>query len=319
MGWRWTLLALLCGGCSQVFGLDPPVAVPDDVNEIIDTDGDGIADVADNCPMVKNADQTDTDRNEVGDVCEGCMTLPLRATDDDDGDMIKDNLDNCFGMPGNQTDADGDGIGIACDPRIGTDARFCVWTFRDAAAGEDSAVWTSAWQVSGAYEIKNSALTHTSSQQLETAILRAAPFESTTGIAFDTHILVKTFTPPVIFGLGFEQQQTMGASLYMCQVVQTTTMAQGEVQIVKDGAVVTTQGLPISLPMDLGAYARLSAINVGGNLEVSCTMSPDQPSGGYTIKYQDVTQPVKFKPRIAVDRANIDIDHVALYKLDVGT
>jgi hypothetical protein len=36
----------------------------------IDTDGDGICDVNDNCPADANADQIDTDADSIGDVCD---------------------------------------------------------------------------------------------------------------------------------------------------------------------------------------------------------------------------------------------------------
>jgi len=35
-----------------------------------DTDGDGVADVCDNCPDTSNADQADTDVDGIGDACE---------------------------------------------------------------------------------------------------------------------------------------------------------------------------------------------------------------------------------------------------------
>jgi hypothetical protein len=59
-----------------------------------DTDGDGIADAVDNCPVVANADQKDTDGDGDGDACDNCPTA--------------------FN-PG-QEDADGDGLGDACEP-----------------------------------------------------------------------------------------------------------------------------------------------------------------------------------------------------------
>lgn len=36
----------------------------------LDTDGDGVPDISDNCPNVANADQADSDGNGTGDVCE---------------------------------------------------------------------------------------------------------------------------------------------------------------------------------------------------------------------------------------------------------
>ena len=37
-----------------------------------DSDGDGIPDDADNCPVVANADQSDVDADGVGDACDNC-------------------------------------------------------------------------------------------------------------------------------------------------------------------------------------------------------------------------------------------------------
>ena len=75
----------------------------------MDTDGDGVLDSADNCPLDFNPDQTDDDGNGVGDLCD--MGLP-----DTDGDGVDDLIDNCINVPNpGQQDADGDLIGDACD------------------------------------------------------------------------------------------------------------------------------------------------------------------------------------------------------------
>jgi hypothetical protein len=41
----------------------------------VDTDGDGVCDDKDNCPLIANADQTDTDGDTVGDACDKCKTV----------------------------------------------------------------------------------------------------------------------------------------------------------------------------------------------------------------------------------------------------
>ncbi len=41
---------------------------------VSDSDGDGVPDAVDNCPVVANADQMDTDNDDIGDVCDPLTT-----------------------------------------------------------------------------------------------------------------------------------------------------------------------------------------------------------------------------------------------------
>ncbi len=83
-----------------------------------DADGDGLADEADNCPLIFNpvrpmdgGVQPDLDDDGIGDACD---PTPLDLDPDDDGLLLLD--DNCWLMPNeDQADADGDGLGDACD------------------------------------------------------------------------------------------------------------------------------------------------------------------------------------------------------------
>jgi hypothetical protein len=91
--------------------IPPPPYDPDcDLVANGSTDPDGTGPVRagpDNCPDVRNGDQTDTDADGQGDTCDA----------DDDGDGVLDGGDNCkkVANPG-QEDSDGDGRGDACPP-----------------------------------------------------------------------------------------------------------------------------------------------------------------------------------------------------------
>ena len=62
----------------------------------VDTDGDGVCDDVDNCPLTPNPNQEDLDGDGVGDACDNC---PDVANPD-------------------QLDSDGDGIGDACASQV---------------------------------------------------------------------------------------------------------------------------------------------------------------------------------------------------------
>ncbi len=67
----------------------------------IDADGDGVDDAADNCPTLRNEDQTDGDGDGRGDACDNCV-LDVDAS---------------------QWDSNADGFGNACDADFSGDGR----------------------------------------------------------------------------------------------------------------------------------------------------------------------------------------------------
>ena len=71
-----------------------------------DSDGDGLEDNEDNCPLDANPNQEDADNDGSGDACDP----------DDDGDGTADDTDNCPNDTNpNQSDDDGDGVDNDCD------------------------------------------------------------------------------------------------------------------------------------------------------------------------------------------------------------
>ena len=71
-----------------------------------DVDGDGVANGKDSCALVKNPDQADQDQDGLGDPCDA----------DRDGDGLKNTWDNCVALVNpEQVDLDFDGLGDVCD------------------------------------------------------------------------------------------------------------------------------------------------------------------------------------------------------------
>src|SRR5262249_59603604 len=79
-----------------------------------DADGDGTADVCDNCRSVANPDQRDGDGDLVGDACDNCVGVPNFGQVDSDGDGRGDACS--FEVCGDGRDNDGNGLIDANDP-----------------------------------------------------------------------------------------------------------------------------------------------------------------------------------------------------------
>jgi hypothetical protein len=94
-----------------------------------DSDGDGVSDYLDNCPMTPNADQSNSDDDHLGDACDNCQNVsnPDQSDfdgdgegdlcdSDADGDGIANEIDNCWLVENpDQANSDSDSLGDACD------------------------------------------------------------------------------------------------------------------------------------------------------------------------------------------------------------
>ena len=88
-----------------------------EVRAFTDTDGDGLDDLVDNCPLVSNLGQEDGDTDGVGDACDNCLLVSNSSQTDSDSDGVGNACDNCVNdSNANQIDSDLDGFGDACDP-----------------------------------------------------------------------------------------------------------------------------------------------------------------------------------------------------------
>ncbi|MFP6640178.1 MAG: thrombospondin type 3 repeat-containing protein, partial [Myxococcota bacterium] len=99
----------------------------DNVEPTLDSDGDGVQDVTDNCPGISNSSQQDRDGDLMGDLCDGDRdgdgvdnafdAFPDDVTEwlDGDGDGVGDNADALPTDPTEILDTDGDGLGNNAD------------------------------------------------------------------------------------------------------------------------------------------------------------------------------------------------------------
>lgn len=82
----------------------------------IDTDGDGVHNVCDNCRLAYNPMQIDSDHDGFGNACDNCVGIANPTQADLDADLRGDICDNCpTAYNPFQDDTDADGVGDACD------------------------------------------------------------------------------------------------------------------------------------------------------------------------------------------------------------
>ena len=120
-------------------GGDGNLLPDDDANS--DTDGDGVMNATDNCPIVPNAMQYNEDADTFGDACDVCPP----------------HVDN--------TDGDSDGVGDQCDPNPGTSGEQIV-----LFEGFTGAIPT-GWTANGTWATSNGALTTVGDDTVRTLVV----------------------------------------------------------------------------------------------------------------------------------------------------
>jgi len=90
-----------------------------------DRDGDSIANSADNCPDIINADQADSDGDGIGDACEGGgATTPVSGSLDSDGDGLSNLQEQTLGTNPFFEDSDGDGFNDGLEFNLNNGSNF---------------------------------------------------------------------------------------------------------------------------------------------------------------------------------------------------
>ena len=110
------LFALALGSMVACDNGDDETGTEETGTEIADADGDGVADVDDNCVDVANAGQENSDADAFGDACDNCPDVDNGEQENADGDTFGDACDNCPDVDNEgQEDADEDTFGDVCD------------------------------------------------------------------------------------------------------------------------------------------------------------------------------------------------------------
>ncbi len=129
-----------CGGSDPQCTVQVNAYTLDQATFILDSDGDGIPDVRDNCPATYNPGQSDRNANGLGDACDPDLdgdgipndpNLPPCAAG-----LTADCRDNCpEAYNPDQADTDGDGVGDICELRLPDTGQTAGYT---PTGGEDA-------------------------------------------------------------------------------------------------------------------------------------------------------------------------------------
>lgn len=145
--------------CSALYCPDGQRAVLLNLSTNQDSDGDGVSDLQDNCPLVSNPDQLDTDGDGVGDACDPSPVARL------DGPWTGDE-----GIPGITMDASGSSSPSGS-------ALTYAWEFGDGSSGTGGTV-THAYSDNGTYSVRltvTDALGRSATSVSSATVLNVAP------------------------------------------------------------------------------------------------------------------------------------------------
>ncbi len=136
---------------SLLINADSSITTSGETAARVDSDGEGVDDLLDNCQSTSNADQLDSDADGAGDACDTdddddglsdsdetnlYATDPLDSDTDDDGLSDGDEV-NLYGSDPLLSDSDGDGLSDAQEVGLGTDPNAAFNVIQGSSAGSN--------------------------------------------------------------------------------------------------------------------------------------------------------------------------------------
>lgn len=285
---RWALIAL--GGCtfstaisdrppSDTPLIDAPVDVAIDGSPTVDTDGDGVFDATDNCPVVSNPNQHDEDGDNAGDVC-----------------------DRCPQVAGGNADADGDMIGDACDPHPNATGDVLV-RFEPFLGTALPAGWTIAAGTAANFVVANDTLTINAGGGTQIMILDTTSQDH----AIDVGVRLPADTTNTTFFTALTDVKSDLADFFGCGLRLDTQIREFISYNDPNFSTIATDPMPADAPMFPGTFRIVSVLDT----TQTCTI----PKGAQT---HEMTATANTRNRtnvgVRVGDVTAEVRYVAVYR-----
>lgn len=285
-------------GCQLVFPLEHDEAAgdaspPDDTirgdgsdgdGGDADRDADGVADSADNCVAIANADQHDEDGDQIGDVCDNC---PHVGTPD-------------------QTNADGDDLGDACDTSAAVD---CIARF-------DPLTSLQGWTVtSGGWAIQNNALLQSDAGAADALVVSDTTF-TRNSVEIGARIVSLGSASPRSVGVWTAVKQVSPITGVLADLRDPAGKAELAVAQLTNGIGTGLQTIPLNPSRPLAA-GDLTIVSIDQRLS---TLLISRASDGSSIANSSVTR-TSTDGRIALrtNHASVAFDYVLVVERNATT
>lgn len=250
-----------------------------------DTDGDGVADSADNCPNTPNADQADTDSDGTGDACDGGGGG--MGGGDFDGDGAVDSSDNCPNAANpTQADSDSDGTGDACE----------TWRLQEIYSNSDGSVQYIELSKSGDNTVTLVGGVLKPTPEVRTYTLTATTPDGTS--QQDKHYLIGTSNVATTFGVTPDlvlDSDTFPTLALMSGILQgvgaAPTFGLGSEIDYRDDAITSLVAGGDSQSLSLSATGTVTSTDISPTNFSGDTIQTSCPTGQVLVNFQCLTVP----------------------------